>query len=254
MPAASGYVYWYSTVRVQYKLPFVAPRKLLLECTKRSLHQPEEKDPIWQRRKRESATHSDLVFSWLPPNSLHLICFQSKLPTMKLAVASLLISGVSAFCSQSPVSSRSSVVSSLQAKKKVFIDGEAGTTGLQVRDRLGSRDDLEIISAPYELRKDEETRKKLINEADAVILCEFATSLVSLLKISFPTLADTSSFYSFLILLLIQAFPMPPLSKLLLGSNRTTTALSSLTPPQLFAWLMAGSMAFPNSARNNAKL
>jgi N-acetyl-gamma-glutamyl-phosphate reductase len=55
--------------------------------------------------------------------------------------------------------------------KKVFIDGEAGTTGLQVRDRLSGRDDIEIISPPSELRKDEETRKKFINEADAVILC-----------------------------------------------------------------------------------
>jgi N-acetyl-gamma-glutamyl-phosphate reductase len=61
----------------------------------------------------------------------------------------------------------------LTAVKKVFIDGEAGTTGLQVRERLESRSDLEIISAPFELRKDEETRKKLINEADAVILCKF---------------------------------------------------------------------------------
>ena len=62
--------------------------------------------------------------------------------------------------------------SALEAKKKVFIDGEAGTTGLQVRDRLAGRDDLEIISAPDELRKDDATRKKLINEADAVILCK----------------------------------------------------------------------------------
>lgn len=57
------------------------------------------------------------------------------------------------------------------AVKKVFIDGEAGTTGLQVRDRLASRDDIEIISPPFELRKDEKTRRELINEADAVILC-----------------------------------------------------------------------------------
>ena len=56
---------------------------------------------------------------------------------------------------------------------KVFIDGEAGTTGLQVRERLESREDLEIISPPSDLRKDEETRKKFINEADAVILCKW---------------------------------------------------------------------------------
>jgi N-acetyl-gamma-glutamylphosphate reductase len=57
-------------------------------------------------------------------------------------------------------------------KFKVFIDGEAGTTGLQVRQRIEARDDLEIISPPSDLRKDVETRKKFINEADVVILCK----------------------------------------------------------------------------------
>ena len=61
----------------------------------------------------------------------------------------------------------------LQAKKKIFIDGEAGTTGLQVRDRLANRNDLEIVSISDELRKDSGERKRLINEADCVILCEF---------------------------------------------------------------------------------
>ena len=60
----------------------------------------------------------------------------------------------------------------LSAKKKIFIDGEAGTTGLQVRDRLADRDDLEIVSISDELRKDVNERKRLINEADCVILCE----------------------------------------------------------------------------------
>lgn len=64
-------------------------------------------------------------------------------------------------------------IQALSAKPKVFIDGEAGTTGLQVYDRLSKRDDLEIISAPDELRKDPETRRKLVNEADAVILCTY---------------------------------------------------------------------------------
>lgn len=68
----------------------------------------------------------------------------------------------------------------LAAKKKIFIDGEAGTTGLQVRDRLAGREDLEIISISDELRKDMGERKRLINEADCVILCKlFIASIFS---------------------------------------------------------------------------
>ena len=40
-----------------------------------------------------------------------------------------------------------------------------------MRDRLAKREDLEIMSIPDDLRKDEATRRKFINEADAVILC-----------------------------------------------------------------------------------
>jgi hypothetical protein len=62
----------------------------------------------------------------------------------------------------------------LYVKKTVFIDGEAGTTGIQVRDRLGKRDDIEILSIPDSLRKDDAARKEYINKADAVILCTLA--------------------------------------------------------------------------------
>jgi len=56
-------------------------------------------------------------------------------------------------------------------KKKIFIDGKAGTTGLRIEERLSGRDDVEIISLPEELRKDTEARREILNKADVVFLC-----------------------------------------------------------------------------------
>jgi len=54
---------------------------------------------------------------------------------------------------------------------KVFIDGEAGTTGLQILDRLANRTDLSLLHLNDAERKDSERRKAMLNEADLAILC-----------------------------------------------------------------------------------
>ena len=53
----------------------------------------------------------------------------------------------------------------------VFIDGEHGTTGLQIRARLDGRDDLELARLLIERRRDKALRRALLNEADLAILC-----------------------------------------------------------------------------------
>lgn len=52
----------------------------------------------------------------------------------------------------------------------IFIDGEAGTTGLEIRERLEARSDLELILLG-DRRRDVQARREALNDADAVILC-----------------------------------------------------------------------------------
>ena len=54
---------------------------------------------------------------------------------------------------------------------KIFIDGQEGTTGLEINERIQNRKDLEILSIDSEKRKDISERKRLINQSDVTILC-----------------------------------------------------------------------------------
>lgn len=56
-------------------------------------------------------------------------------------------------------------------KPRVFIDGDVGTTGLQIRARLEARGDVELVRIPVEHRKETALRADLLNSCDVAILC-----------------------------------------------------------------------------------
>lgn len=81
-------------------------------------------------------------------------------------------------------------------KPKIFIDGEHGTTGLQISARLAGRDDIEVISVPVARRKDAAARAEMLNAADVAILClpdDAARESVSLIENDTTRVIDAST-------------------------------------------------------------
>src|SRR5262245_55801021 len=69
-------------------------------------------------------------------------------------------------------------------KTKIFIDGQHGTTGLQILDRLKDRPDIELLELPVADRKDLGKRAEITKDADIAVLClpdAAAKELVALL-------------------------------------------------------------------------
>ncbi len=78
----------------------------------------------------------------------------------------------------------------------VFIDGAAGTTGLEIADRLGSRQEFDLVRLPEDKRKDVDARREAVNDSDFVILClpdQAAIEAVSLIENDKTRVIDASS-------------------------------------------------------------
>ncbi len=82
---------------------------------------------------------------------------------------------------------------------RLFIDGDAGTTGLEIRERLSGRDDIEIVAIAPELRKSQSAKKEILASVEIAILClpdEAAKETVALcdaLGAGAPRILDAST-------------------------------------------------------------
>ncbi|WP_156679834.1 N-acetyl-gamma-glutamyl-phosphate reductase [Sphingomonas profundi] len=79
---------------------------------------------------------------------------------------------------------------------KVFIDGAAGTTGIEIHERLAGRRDITLIAIADDRRKDPAARAEALNAADAVILClpdDAAREAVSLIANDRTRVIDAST-------------------------------------------------------------
>ena len=78
----------------------------------------------------------------------------------------------------------------------VFIDGAAGTTGLEIRDRIAGRDGIAVIAIDEARRKDAAARAEALNDADIVILClpdDAAREAVALIRNDRTRVIDAST-------------------------------------------------------------
>lgn len=83
-------------------------------------------------------------------------------------------------------------------KKKVFVDGLTGTTGLKIHERLALYNELEMITIDYDKRRDPSERARCLNEADIVFLClpdDAAKEAVSLVTNPSTCIIDASTAY-----------------------------------------------------------
>jgi N-acetyl-gamma-glutamyl-phosphate reductase len=85
------------------------------------------------------------------------------------------------------------------APRKIFIDGEAGTTGLQIREKLAKRKDVEVVSIDPEKRKDAAAKADILRHVDLTILClpdaaaQESVALVDSLGADGPRVLDAST-------------------------------------------------------------
>lgn len=84
------------------------------------------------------------------------------------------------------------------SKITAYIDGQYGTTGLQIQERLAAHPDVDVLSIPEAQKKDPELRREFLNKADVVFLClpdDASREAVSLIDNDNTVIIDASTAY-----------------------------------------------------------
>lgn len=130
---------------------------------------------------------------------------------------------------------------------KVFIDGQYGTTGLQIQQRLEAHPDVDLLTVPQDKRRDALLRDECLNEADVVFLClpdDAAREAVGLVTNPDTIIIDASSAHRVSPDWVYGVPELPGQRELLLNSNRIAnpgcypTGMTLLTKPLVDADLI----------------
>jgi N-acetyl-gamma-glutamyl-phosphate reductase len=138
----------------------------------------------------------------------------------------------------------------MRSRPKVFIDGQAGTTGLRIRELLAERPDIELIEVAAAERKNEHARRELLNAADVSILClpdDAARAAVAMIDNPSARVIDASTAHRIAPEFVFGLPELTPLQRSAIATSKRvsnpgcySTCVALLVRPLVDAGLLAG--------------
>ncbi len=122
---------------------------------------------------------------------------------------------------------------------RVYVDGQEGTTGLQIRQVLAARDDIDVLSIDPDRRKDPAERARLLNAADVAFLClpdAAAREAVAMVENPATCVIDASTAHRTAPGLGVRLARAGPRSARADSSSPSASPIPAATPPASSCW------------------